>query len=275
MMLARAHPHPRDERIRFEEATHTYYVDGAPLDASVSAVVHDAFPAFNAQATVDRLYGAWLANKQSRYFPLINYLKFMEGMDDGRAKQAICDLWTANGKAASGYGTDMHKFIELHLNQEPLPAVLPPEFAQYQAWQADHACTWAPYRTEFSIFSEKHMIGGQIDSLWVDADGSIIMVDWKISQDITKENRYREFGHPPLGDLGNTNFYHYSLQQSTYAWILAEEYGIKVSKMLLVQMHKSKPGYIVHECMDLTPRVDEVLARFREQRPAKRPRNEN
>ena len=50
------------------------------------------------------------------------------------------------------------------------------ELLQFRQWLEDVVVVrrWVPFRTEWSIFDDVHLIAGQIDSLWLDPQGSIV-----------------------------------------------------------------------------------------------------
>jgi len=235
LALARVNVHPRDVRIRFDEAAHKYYIDGKRYPSSVSGLVHEYFPSFDAAATIERSYASWKRNKENKYYNLISYLTGVVGFSDELAKLEIARTWSAAGARASGAGTDTHLQIELCLNGEAHQADSP-EFAQYKAWRETRP-TWTPYRTEWSVFSEPELVCGQIDSLWVDEHGAHHMVDWKRVADMKTEGFRGECGLPPLHKLANSNYGHYVLQQNAYSWMLERCYGISVASMALVQVH--------------------------------------
>ena len=60
LLLERANPHPRDERIVFDEPSHKYTLDGSLVfSKSVSGLVHDNFPEFDAKKIVNQYYSNW------------------------------------------------------------------------------------------------------------------------------------------------------------------------------------------------------------------------
>jgi hypothetical protein len=254
LALALANAHERDARIVFDEVAHKYWIDKRRYPSSVSGIVHDMFPQFDAAGTVNRYYESWARNKENKYNPLIQYLTGVLGFDDELAKAEIVRNWSAAGARASGDGTQTHLDIELCLNGETHNADTP-EFRQYLAWRETHP-TWRPYRTEWSVFNEETLICGQIDSLWVDDQGLYHMADWKRVAEMKKEAFRNECGFPPLQRLPNTNLGHYTLQQGVYTWMLEQKYGIKVASMCLVQVHPSLGAFQEH----MLPRFDAEIA---------------
>ncbi len=174
LALARTHSHERDSRILFDAVTHKYFIDGMQYPSSVSGLIHEYFPHFDATATINTYYCSWKSKKDHKYYPLIQYLTGVIKLDDDAAKCEIARNWGVSGAAASNLGTDVHFQIEMALNGEAHISSTP-EFQQYQEWKATHP-DWKPYRTEYSVFDEGTLVCGQIDSLWQDGKGNIHMV---------------------------------------------------------------------------------------------------
>jgi hypothetical protein len=244
--LERVNVHPRDLRIIFDEATHKYTIDGDKIfTISVSGLVHNYFPHFDAEAVVNQYYKAWSENKASKYFALIRYLRHIVGVDnDDDIKAEIAASWNAAGNAASGAGTKTHLDIELFLNDDPKCDTSNTDLAQFHAWRATPPYnTWTPYRTEWSIYCEKACVAGQIDSLWIDPEGNYHMIDWKRCARIEQTSSFREMGYQPFDNLPNTNFGHYTVQQNAYAFMLSKHYGIECASLSLVQIHPDMPTF--------------------------------
>lgn len=79
------------------------------------------------------------------------------------------------GKKRSLAGTLLHKNIEMFLNARG-DFAWDGELLQFRQWLEDVVVVrrWVPFRTEWSIFDDVHLIAGQIDSLWLDPQGSIV-----------------------------------------------------------------------------------------------------
>jgi len=263
LLLERENRHERDARIRFDEEAHVYYVDGVRFPTSVSGVVHEHFPHFDATATVDKYYERWKDDKQSKYNPLINYLVGVVGLDDDTVKDQISNLWSSSGKQASAAGTNTHFQIEMCLNEEEHVKDTP-EFQQFLRWKDTHP-TWIPYRAEWSIFAEKELLCGQIDSIWKDTtDGKLHMADWKRVVELKMTGFRNEKGYEPFDNMQNTNYFHYVVQQNCYAWILKTYYNTEVSSLALVQVHPSIDDFIEWPLPFVYDKIDIVMERRRQ-----------
>jgi|688.fasta_scaffold00883_2 hypothetical protein len=264
MQLERVNAHPRDARIVFDEPTHKYYVDGDKMfTISVSGLVHDYFPHFDASKVVNQYYKAWSENKQSKYFSLIRYLRHVVGVDsDDDIKAEIAASWNAAGNAASGAGTKTHLDIELFLNDDSRCDISNTDLAQFHAWRATPPYdSWVPYRTEWSVYDEKACVAGQIDSLWVAPDGEFHMVDWKRCAKIETKTSFGETGYEPFKYLPNTNHGHYTVQQNAYAHMLRKHYGIDCASLSLVQIHPDMPTFKVWPLQIMQEETAEIFKR--------------
>ena len=82
-MLSQKNKHERDDRISFDEKTHTYYVDGSSEGIiSTTTLIHHHFPKFDADKILKLM-----KNKNEKY----------PNMSDEEIKMT----WQKNGKNAS------------------------------------------------------------------------------------------------------------------------------------------------------------------------------
>jgi len=107
--LARVNADPRDAHIHFYAEGHRYEIDTDPGTkyTSVTTWVHEHFPAFDADAIIDKMMKSQKWHEGHAYW--------------GMTKPQIKAQWAANGKSASEAGTAMHERIELFMNSTTLP----------------------------------------------------------------------------------------------------------------------------------------------------------
>lgn len=87
--------------------------------------------------------------------------------------------------------------------------------------------------SEFILHDEDLGLAGTIDLIIFD-DNTFSLIDWKTSNSI-KFKGYKKSNHPIMKDEEDCNFTHYTLQLSTYAYLL-ESLGFKCSSLRLVQL---------------------------------------
>ncbi|CAM9807913.1 unnamed protein product, partial [Phaeothamnion confervicola] len=243
--LAEQNAHPRDARIKFEESTHTYTLDGdASQNTSVTTFLHKLFPHFDADSVIEKMMSGRNWSK-SPYF--------------GRTKESIKNGWEKSGRLAADQGTKMHLNIENFY--EGLPhETSSKEFKLFQEFVNDHP--WEMYRTEWVVFHEEAKICGSIDAVFKDPDDdkALVIADWKRSKEIKYQNSWESGTHPLTKGLQHCNFILYSLQLSTYRFILEVKYGAKINQTpFLVILHPSQTSYQKIETIDLRDVVKKLF----------------
>ena len=248
--LAVLHKHPRDDRIQFEEETHTYTIDGARAGwTSCTGFLHHFFGEFNADAVIAKMMASsrW---SDSKYF--------------GMTAEAIKAQWAAKGAASSTAGTRMHLDIEHFYNAMPATTACTwsmedgfaglaadawtpaagTEWDYFCDYQRRYGAQFQPFRTEWLVFDDEHKVAGSIDMVYKKADGTLAIYDWKRVEDLKTENRF-ESGKGPVSHLPDTNYWHYSLQLNVYRYILQKHYGVVVSELALVVLHPTNTSWRV------------------------------
>jgi ATP-dependent exoDNAse (exonuclease V) beta subunit len=242
--------HPRDERIKFQEEGHLYFVyneDGTLIDKptiSVTTLIHHYFPDFDADKIITLMMKSknWLSSK---YY--------------GMTREEIKNKWHNDGRNAASTGTFMHFNIELFINGIDIVDTTP-QFGHFlNFWDKfnNKYPQFKPYNTEKLVFyenfgKEQQTLCGSIDLLLTDEQGNIGIVDWKCSKEIKTENRDKGFW--PFNELDNCNFSHYTLQVNIYRHILETKYNKTVAFMMLVILHPNQSSYkcITIDKIDLT-----------------------
>ena len=240
--------HERDERCEFDPEFHKYQIDGASF-ISVTKIISGFFPVFNPDEAIRKMKNGRNWNPNHRYW----------GMQDYEIKQA----WEEKGISAAEQGTFLHEQIEkYYLKQE---YETPKEFTLFQNFIDNHKHI-KPHRTEWRIFDENYGVAGTID--FVAKNGNEFeMYDWKrslkvidkITGNAITENRW-DRGTGELSDMDDTNFNHYSLQLSTYRYILEKNYGLNISKMYLVIIHPDYDRHYKVEVPYLKNKVEYMLS---------------
>jgi ATP-dependent exoDNAse (exonuclease V) beta subunit len=145
-------------------------------------------------------------------------------------------------KKASDAGTKLHCDIERFYNSIAAENTSK-EYLQFLDFHKKIGETLKPYRTEWTVFDEDIQISGSIDMVFQDADGSLLIYDWKRSKAIKKQNMWECATTECINHLPNSNFWHYSLQLNTYKKILERKYGKIVSGLFLVVLHPNQDSW--------------------------------
>jgi hypothetical protein len=171
-------------------------------------------------------------------------------------------------RSKSAFGTKMHNQIEKYLVRQGVDNFLgaSDEFRIQQIIQKDapeeelrcakqvllaendyHSKGWKPEKVEWSIFSKRLDVAGQIDLLLSrindKGEKEYCVLDWKTTEkDIKVPFNYkiRYLPHPNT-HVPNCLESEYCLQTSLYSWILINEYNINVVEIWAVVLNPAKP----------------------------------
>jgi ATP-dependent exoDNAse (exonuclease V) beta subunit len=275
-VLKKRNEHERDKHMVFDEPSHKYTIT-VDLDSKYTSVTtwnHSHFPHFDADKIIKKMMKGKNWNPENKYW--------------GLTPTEIKKLWTDNGSAVSGAGTDMHFDIECFMNQELVDedeniflythqelldiydaeikdGILPPNLSEEWEFFLQFARAFPdlkPYRTEWMIYHEDLKLAGSIDMVYENPDGSLTIYDWKRAKEISKVNGFKESASTEcINYLPNTNFWHYSLQLNTYKAILEQKYGKKITDLYLVRLHPNNPKktFDLIKCADLSREILELF----------------
>lgn len=280
----------RDVLVSFEPEAHHYEIkDGRPSKVQYKSVTgwnSSHFESFDENAVVVKMMKGKSWKEGHKYW----------GMSEAEIKQQWADI----RDVACLRGELMHKAIEAFMNLpckvksggrdvagvknsfrstlgdllvefqtriQETPVVparvidfLSVQWPYFLKYVADHS-KLVPYRTEWRIFDEDIKICGTIDMVYLNADGSLSIHDWKSSREIKTHEpvaNFRRFSTTPaIGHIPDLNYWHYVLQLNSYKYLLESKYGFRVSEMALVRIHEGADGY---ELYPVPPIPGEMLA---------------
>ena len=226
--------HHRDTSLIFNTENHSYKYNGIDL-LPVTEFVSSFFPEFNKEKKAKEL-----SDKT------------------GRSVSSILREW----KEATDAGTLLHQNIDLFYHKKSINSSrqdweLFLQFVEYNKLN--------PYRTEWSIFDEESELAGTIDFLDY-SNGRYTLYDWKRSKNLVdedgaiKHNRFAShMGFYPISEIEDLPFWHYSLQQNLYRYILNKKYGIEVKRMKLVVLHPSLNQPVVLDVPNMSDAIDKMI----------------
>lgn len=125
---------------------------------------------------------------------------------------------------------------------------------------------------EYLVYRESEdgiiRIAGQIDLLIKDGN-NITIADYKTNKELKMKSGYDPMSKKyammqyPLSNLMDCNFYHYTLQLSTYAWIIEKNNpSFKINKLILVYFDYDG-NVTIHEVEYLKDEVERMLSWYR------------
>lgn len=266
--------HEKDDYITFTESNHNYTIcDGKTKFISTTTFIHTLFAQFDADKVITLMMSGkkWLTSK---YY--------------GMTREEIKREWSNKARQSSSDGTDLHKHVELFMNQSLNQTSSPSDgythkdllemyedINKEQFTEISNTREWdyflrfvsnypelKPYRTEWMIYDEECKIAGSIDMIYINQDGTLSIYDWKRCLTIDKTSGWNKYAiEECINHLPDTNFWHYSLQLNIYKNILEKNYGVEISQLFLVKLHPdNKSGSF--ELIKLPFLKDEISSLF-------------
>lgn len=218
------------ERPVFEEKRHKYFSPNTGEElTSVTTVYKDFFPGFNADDVLDEYYDGWQEKEDPRYFD--------------KSREEIKEIWETTRDEAGDHGILVHDYIERYLLGD-VDILDVDEVEDREArgkilkavdWERKAEMLYSPEFVfpEEKIYSDELGIAGTIDLLFVTEEGELILIDWKTNSKLSTTGFYdrstgeTEKAYYPLDELEDSALSKYTMQLSTYAYVLENEYVVQ------------------------------------------------
>lgn len=223
-------------KLKFYPKKHVYYYGRKRLK-SVTTFVGEYFKPFNARE---------IARKLST-FP-----------NNKRLKHGV-RWFLREWKGTAEHGTRVHQMIEAHI-KFPDVTIVDEEardvnkYTQGRAWLSKQE---GHMKTELKVYDETLGLAGTIDLVITNNDGTVTLVDWKTSKTIHKKAYNKEIAKEPIEHLEDTNYNKYSLQLSTYAYMLEHKYKTPVKDLIMV--HLLEDNFVEYKLPYLKEEVKKML----------------
>lgn len=294
----------RNGNLAFNEENHLYWnVNDNEKYISVTTLIHRFTNEFDkefwsAYKALEKLLPkeSWSIEKKS----LLNTKKFNKELldlykisenDFNREQQNILDAWDKENRISCERGTKIHADLENSFYKAGKNVSL-----QRFGIGGKFECKkdYSELDLEYGVYPEYLIsrtsddgilkIAGQVD-LIVKSGNEIIICDWKTNKKIeqksffntkTKSSTKMKY---PLNTLDDVNFYHYTLQLSTYAWMLQKINPEFIIKDLILVHFDHNGNQTIYHCDYLKKEVERMLYFYKkeiisEKQKAKRKRIE-
>jgi hypothetical protein len=271
----------RKSRICFDEEPHIYYVDGRPINTSVTTVIHRYFEHFDAESVCLTMIKSRAFMTRAEHAKYKNIPIWRDSDTDADLPEwtphavlrshdlvvpTILQSWEDNRQEAATLGTEMHADIEAFIKTRALPDRRSTEFnyfMDYYKHMTDEG--YLPYAAELRVFDTDLSLAGSIDMMWIHrrnvghSPTHITLVDWKRTKDLKfKAFKYKK-GCGPCAGVQDCNYYHYTLQLNVYKHLLESHYDIYVDDMHLVVLYPENESYIKVPINDMQYIVKDII----------------
>lgn len=277
--------------IAFNDENHVYFdvTDSSKKYISVTTLIHkftqDFDSAFwSAYKALEKLIPAdsWKIEKKS----LLNSKRFDKSIldlynisenDFNKVQQDILDSWEKEKNDACERGTKIHAELENSFykggdNLSMQKFGLGGKFVCKKDY-SDLDLEYGVY-PEYLIYRESDdgilLLAGQVD-LIIKSGNEITIVDHKTNKKIDQKGGYNTSTRSsakmkyPLNNLDDCNFYHYTMQLSTYAWMLQKINPNFIIKDLILNHYDHKGNNTLYHCEYLKNDVERMLAFYRKE----------
>ena len=291
--------------VAFTERNHKYFdiTDRSKEYISVTTLIHRYTQPFDkefwsAYKALEKLLpkDSWNIEKKS----LLSTKKFNKELldvynisenDFNKVQQDILDAWDEENRKSCERGTKIHADIENSFYTHPHNISLK-KFGLGGKFECkkDYSELDLEYGVypEYLIYRESDdgilRLAGQID-LIIKSGNDIVLCDHKTNKKIDQKSGYNSQTKSttkmkyPLNNLDDANFYHYTLQLSTYAWMLQKINPNFVIKDLILNHYDHNVNNTLYHCEYLKKDVERMLYHYKkelilEQQRSKRKRIE-
>lgn len=294
-----------NKNVAFSESTHTYFDinDESKQYISVTTLIHKFTNPFcsefwSAYKALEKLLpkDSWAIEKKS----LLNTKKFDRSIlelynisenDFNKVQQDILDEWDKNNRESCERGTKIHQELENSFYKTSKNISL-----QKFGIGGKFECKkdYSDLDLEYGVYPEYLIsresadgilrVAGQVD-LIVKSGNEITIIDHKTNKKIDQKSGFDTSTRSnvkmkyPLNNLMDCNFYHYTMQLSTYAWMLQKINPNFVIKDLILNHYDHDGNNTLYHCEYLKDEVERMLYFYKkevisERQKAKRKRIE-
>lgn len=274
----------------FNDENHCYWnVNDNEKYISVTTLIHQFTQPFDkefwsAYKALEKLIpkDSWAIEKKS----LLNSKKFDKSIldvydisenDFNKTQQDILDSWDEENRKSCERGTQIHSDIENSFYKKPKDISLK-KFGIGGKFECkkDHTELDLEYGVypEYLIYRESEdgilRIAGQVD-LIIKSGNEITIVDHKTNKKIEQKSFYNSKTRSstkmkyPLNNLDDVNFYHYTMQLSTYAWMLQKINPNFIIKDLILNHYDHNGNNTLYYCEYLKDEVERMLKFYKKQ----------
>lgn len=206
----------------------------------------------------------------------LNCIKSKEKKNEkynGMTVKQVRDMWSASGEYARKLGTEIHSVMEnlwYRKDYNGNRALM----SQYEGMEQDFDerkvyCKslynkmrkmYVPIKNEFIVYDVDNALCGTIDFLaYNKVKKCYSIIDWKTSKSFDSTNPKNEKLLAPFTDFDACNVNEYSIQLSTYAYILEKHTSIRIGEMVLFQIPKASTAPTICVCNDMRPYLKTIL----------------
>ena len=197
------------------------------------------------------------------------FWSYKKAEQEGVTQQDILDKWDEIALYATNKGSKLHNFAENYINNKIIDNVIyePLDIDAYDTIEShflkfyeDTKDTLIPITSELVVGSEELGLCGMVDQLYFSTKlDALVIFDWKTNKRLTKKSRFQNKMLGPCAHLDECEMSTYSLQLSTYRYIIEHETNLKFHSTFIVWFNERNKSYELVPCEDYRNLVKEML----------------
>lgn len=246
--------------ITYHDEPHKYYIDGEQM-ISTTTLIHKYQEEFNTDEIAPRSGKKWA-------------MKY-EGSTEFN-KEFVQETWKWLNLHAVTEGSILHDYIENKFNNKVFPFPIDkvvkefgynaieetyPTLQSYaDQFHSDVTGKLIPIRTELVIGDKEIGLCGMVDMLfWNEKAQEYQIWDWKTNTKLKDRNDFGKTFTGILSDHDDCEMETYSLQLSTYRYLIEKNTNIKLGNSYIVWFNENNPSYKIYETYDYREIVEKMI----------------
>lgn len=192
--------------LTFDEASHTYYLNGRPADWSVTKFIGQYFPPFHEEEVMNKLGIVGGVDRAIQSYAWA--LSSPEGTLVHRCLEAV-----VRGEYITA---ELHKLPEGKIRMQ-VSAGISALREVFRIFPRTDGWVYTPERRGYFVLPNGKIVAGTAD-LRLSKDNQIVLFDYKTSRKLTRD-AYGEKAYEPIAQCPASKFHKYSLQMHGYGAI--------------------------------------------------------
>jgi len=244
------HPLNKSISLIFNEENHSYVDNENNKYLSATTLIGDYFEKFDSERIAEKC-----------------------AIKRGTTKEKLLKEWKDIAENASKQGSIVHNMLEClfdNTEYDDKEHAIYKKFDKQTRIVHNHIINekkLIPIYLEQILFDPLTKIAGTVDGVFLYPDKSkYLLLDWKTSKSIDKENNYRKYGYGPFKQFPDCSHVHYSIQVMIYSYLLKSQGYLDLDIPIdyrIVQIHSDKSkSYEINQDIKMMDMGKIIIGRF-------------
>jgi ATP-dependent exoDNAse (exonuclease V) beta subunit len=189
---------------------------------------------------------------------------------ENTTREEILNKWDSITVRACNKGSKLHAYAENYINNKVRPNTIYDFDIDNEAYTKieshflefyeESKKNLIPISSELCVGSSALGLCGMVDQLYYsDTLGGLVIFDWKTNKKMNYKSKFQNKMLEPISHLDECEFTTYSLQLSTYKYIIEHETNLKIKDCYIVWFNEKNDTYKLIKCADYKKEVIDML----------------